>query len=130
MKNSKTVLVTDYAWPSLDVERKILAGVGAELLVAETGEVDELVRLAPQADAILFNWKQVPSAVLRAANRCVAATRYGIGLDTPGSLLSQAAWQPPGGTFVWLLVVAIGVALLTGAGLVMAVASRARTHPV
>src|SRR5580658_649447 len=81
MKNKKTVLVTDYAWPSLDVERKILAEVGAELLVAETGEVDELVRLAPQADAILFNWKQVPSAVLRAANRCVAATRYGIGLD-------------------------------------------------
>jgi hypothetical protein len=58
------------------------------------------------------------------------ARRYGIGLDTPGSLLSQAAWQPPGGTFVWLLVVAIGVALLTGAGLVMAVASRERTHPV
>src|SRR5580698_7369684 len=81
MKNKKTVLVTDYAWPSLDVERKILAGVGAELLVAETGEVDELVRLAPHADAILFNWKQVPSAVLRAANRCVAATRYVIGLD-------------------------------------------------
>jgi D-3-phosphoglycerate dehydrogenase len=81
MSEKKAVLVTDYAWPSLDVEREILGKVGAELLVAETGEVDELVQLAPKANAILFNWKQVPPAVLRAAQRCVAATRYGIGLD-------------------------------------------------
>ena len=34
---SSRVLVTDYMWPSLDIERGILAEAGAELVVAETG---------------------------------------------------------------------------------------------
>ena len=33
---STRVLVTDYAWPSLDIERGILGEVDAELVVAET----------------------------------------------------------------------------------------------
>jgi len=76
-----TVLVTDYAWPSLDIEREILAAVGAELLVAETGEAAEWSRLGPQADAILTCWKPVPEAALEAAERCLVVSRYGIGLD-------------------------------------------------
>ena len=32
------VLITDYAWPSLDIERRILGELGAELAVAESGE--------------------------------------------------------------------------------------------
>ena len=47
------VLITDYAWPSLDPERAILGALGAELLVAETGAEEELIGLAPRADAIL-----------------------------------------------------------------------------
>ena len=63
------VLVTDYAWPSLDIERGILGEVGAELVVAETGEPDELVALADGCDAILTNWKRVPPEALDAAPR-------------------------------------------------------------
>lgn len=76
-----TVLVTDYAWPSLEIEREILAGVGAELLLAETGEAEELVSLAPQADAILTNWKRVPPASLDSAPGCLVVSRFGVGLD-------------------------------------------------
>ncbi|HLV36399.1 MAG TPA: hypothetical protein VKY59_14835, partial [Spirillospora sp.] len=75
------VLVTDYAWPSLDIERRVLAEIGAELIVAETGAEAELIALAPQADAILFCWKPVTAAVLDAAARCRVASRYGVGLD-------------------------------------------------
>jgi D-3-phosphoglycerate dehydrogenase / 2-oxoglutarate reductase len=78
---TRTVLVTDYAWPSLEIERATLAGVDAQLLVAETGNEDELVALAPRADAILTNWKKVPSAALDAASRCVVVSRYGVGVD-------------------------------------------------
>src|SRR5690348_14480371 len=76
-----TILVTDFAWPSLAVERDVLAGLDADLLVAETGEPDELVALAPQADAILVNWKQLPPEALDAAPRCLVVSRYGIGVD-------------------------------------------------
>ncbi len=75
------VLITDYAWPTLDIEKRILAAVGADLLVAETGDEAELIRLAPQVDAILACWKPVTKAVLDAAEKCLLVSRYGIGLD-------------------------------------------------
>jgi D-3-phosphoglycerate dehydrogenase len=78
---SRTVLVTDYAWPSLDIERAILADVGAELLVAQTGNEAEIVSLAPSAVAILTNWKMVPKAALDAAPECLVVSRYGVGVD-------------------------------------------------
>jgi D-3-phosphoglycerate dehydrogenase len=49
--------------------------------VAETGEEAELVELAPAADAILTNWKRVPSEALDAAPRCLVVSRYGVGVD-------------------------------------------------
>ena len=75
------VLVTDYAWPSLDVEREVLSAADAELVVAETGEADELIRLAEDVDAILTCWKSVPPEALDAAAGCRIVSRYGIGLD-------------------------------------------------
>lgn len=76
-----TVLITDYAWPTLASEQRILGQVGAELLVATSGEEAELVQLAPQADAILTCWKRVTPAVVDAAGRCRHISRYGVGLD-------------------------------------------------
>ncbi len=81
-RNSLTVLVTDYAWPSLDIEERLIGAVdGARLVAAESGEERELVALAPEADAILTCWQKVTPAVLRAAPRCRMVSRYGIGLD-------------------------------------------------
>lgn len=75
------VLVTDYAWPSLAIEEQVLAPLPAELLVAHTGSAEELIAVAPAADAILTCWKPVPPAALEAAPRCRVVSRYGIGLD-------------------------------------------------
>jgi D-3-phosphoglycerate dehydrogenase len=76
-----TVVVTDYAWPSLALERDILAGVGAEIVVEETGSDAALVELASGADAILTNWRHVPAEALEAASRCLVISRFGIGVD-------------------------------------------------
>jgi len=75
------VLVTDYTWPSLDVERALLTRLGVELVVAETGEVAELTRLARDVEAILTCFAKVPAEVLDAAPRCRTVARYGVGLD-------------------------------------------------
>ncbi|MER3436835.1 MAG: hypothetical protein C4346_04040, partial [Chloroflexota bacterium] len=75
------VLVTDYAWPDLSVEERVLQVIGARLLPAATGSEDEIVQLAPEADAILTCWKRVPAAALDVAPRCRIVSRYGIGLD-------------------------------------------------
>ena len=75
------ILVTDYIWKDLNIEQKILAAVGAELIAAETGEEEELLELAPQADGIFTNWKPVRKKVIEQADRCRCICRYGIGLD-------------------------------------------------
>jgi phosphoglycerate dehydrogenase-like enzyme len=75
------ILVTDYQWPSLDIERAVFADLPGELIVADTGEERELIGLAPQADAILTCWKPVTPKVIDAARRCRIITRYGVGLD-------------------------------------------------
>jgi D-3-phosphoglycerate dehydrogenase len=75
------VLLTDYAWPSLDLERQILREIDAELIVAEKQDPASLAALAPQADAILTNWAKVPESVIAAAPKCQIVCRLGIGLD-------------------------------------------------
>ena len=75
------VLGTDVAWPSVEPEAAVLARVGADLILAESGSEEELLRLVPEADAILTCWAQVPTSVVRAGARLQVIGRYGIGVD-------------------------------------------------
>jgi D-3-phosphoglycerate dehydrogenase len=79
--NERVVLVTDYTWPSTEPEAEVLAEVGARLLVATSGEEEELVELAPQADAILTCFARVGERVVAAGTRLQVIGRYGIGVD-------------------------------------------------
>ena len=75
------VLVTDRAWPDLEIERAILAEADAEVIEAPNGSEATLVELARDADAIAVCWAQVTDAVIRSAVRCRVISRFGIGLD-------------------------------------------------
>jgi D-3-phosphoglycerate dehydrogenase / 2-oxoglutarate reductase len=77
------VLLTDYAWPDLDMERSILAEACAELIVADQRDAATLARLASEheVDAIMTNWANVPADVIEASPKCRIVSRLGIGLD-------------------------------------------------
>jgi len=75
------VLLTDYAWPDLDIEREILAGIDAELVVPPAQDVATLTTHAADVDAIMTNWAKVPAAVIGASPKCRIVARLGIGLD-------------------------------------------------
>ena len=77
----RKVLITDYVWPSLDPERRVLEEAGFELVVAPDGKEDTLAELATDVDAIMFCFAQVTEKVLRAAPKCLISARYGIGVD-------------------------------------------------
>ncbi len=81
MQNDWKILITDYAWPSIEPERQVLAEIGAELIAAETGDEPELLTLAPMMDGILTCWKPVREPVIAAAEKCQIIGRCGIGLD-------------------------------------------------
>ena len=78
---TRRILITDIAWPDIDIEKKVLAAVDGELMVAGGGSPEEIIALAPQADAILTCWKDVPAEALDIAPNCRIVSRYGIGLD-------------------------------------------------
>lgn len=75
------VLLTDYAWPDLDIERRILREADAELIVAEKTDAAALADLARDADAIMTNWAKVPESVIAAGPKLRIVARLGIGLD-------------------------------------------------
>jgi D-3-phosphoglycerate dehydrogenase len=75
------VLITDYAWDDLEIEQEILAGAGAQLLVAPEGDSGWLLEQAPEAHAIMTCWAPVRAEAIRAAKNCRIISRLGVGLD-------------------------------------------------
>ena len=75
------VLLTDYAWPDLGVEREILGAIDAELIVPPRTDEASLAAAAADVQAIMTNWARVSDAVLEAAPNCRSVARMGIGLD-------------------------------------------------
>ena len=78
---NKKALITDYVWPKIDVESEVLLAAGIEPIVAADTSEETLAALATDADVIMFCFAQVTGEVLRAAEKCVVASRYGIGVD-------------------------------------------------
>ncbi len=74
-------LLTDYAWPDLEIERRILGDAGIELVVADKTDAVSLAELARDCHAIMTNWAKVPEPVIAAARECRIVCRLGIGLD-------------------------------------------------
>jgi D-3-phosphoglycerate dehydrogenase len=75
------VLLTDYAWDDVEIERSTLAEIEAELVVAPAGDEPTLRKLAQGCQAIMTNWAKVPQSVIAAAPECRIVARLGIGID-------------------------------------------------
>ena len=81
MTAEPTVLVTDIAWDTTEIEAAVLAPAGARLVLAERGDEEELLALVPDADAILTCFAHVTAAVVAAGPRLKVIGRYGVGTD-------------------------------------------------
>ncbi|MDA7951227.1 MAG: C-terminal binding protein [Pirellulaceae bacterium] len=77
-----TVLITDYAWPDLDIERSILKRIDANLVAAEQSDRDYLKEKIATSDAVMCNWIQIDRPLLEAATRLKIIARLGIGIDS------------------------------------------------
>lgn len=74
------VVVSDQVFPDVDLEREILAGIDAELVVAD-GTTDGLAALGGDADGILNTYLPIDAAIVARLPRCRIIARYGIGVD-------------------------------------------------
>jgi D-3-phosphoglycerate dehydrogenase len=81
MARAKVVL-TDYVWDSLDVEKKTLAGL-AELVPLQTKNPEEFLGQAADCDALLNTYAgPITAEVMARMPKCKIIARYGIGVDT------------------------------------------------
>jgi D-3-phosphoglycerate dehydrogenase len=75
------VAVTDYVFPSLEPEQRVLAPLGAELRPAQCKSEEEIIALAQDADAILNCYAKMSARVIENLKHCKIIARYGIGVD-------------------------------------------------
>jgi D-3-phosphoglycerate dehydrogenase len=83
MKTARAkVVLTDYVWESLDVERKTLGDL-ADLVPMKTKKPDEFIAEAADCDALLNTYAgPITAEVMARMPRCRIIARYGIGVDT------------------------------------------------
>src|SRR5256712_3659015 len=76
------VVLTDYVWESLDVEKKTLEGL-ASLVALQTKQPEEFLPEAKDCDALLNTYAgPITREVMARMPRCRIIARYGIGVDT------------------------------------------------
>ena len=76
------VVITDYVWESLDVEKKTL-GELADLVPMKTKKPEEFLGEAADCDALLNTYAgPITAEVMARMPKCRIIARYGIGVDT------------------------------------------------
>src|ERR1700675_194133 len=82
MAEKAKVVLTDYVWESLDVEKKTLEGL-AELVALQTKRPEEFLAQAEDCDALLNTYAgPITAEVMGRMRKCKIIARYGVGVDT------------------------------------------------
>jgi D-3-phosphoglycerate dehydrogenase len=74
------IVVTDQVFPSVELERGLLAAADADLNVA-SGDREAVLAQAADADALLNTYFPIDAEAMSRLERCRIIARYGIGVD-------------------------------------------------
>lgn len=88
------VLVTDHTFDPLDIERRILEPLGAEIIDSQCRSAEELLPLVADADAVLTQFSPVNAQVIAAMKNVRVIVRYGIGVDNVDLQAAKARGIP------------------------------------
>jgi len=83
MSSRYKVVFADYYYPNLEIEKKVLAGSGIEV-VDGNGKCDseaKLIEFAKDADALVVQFSPVTRKVIENLPKCKIIVRYAIGMD-------------------------------------------------
>ena len=75
------VVITDYTFPSLEIEEGILRAAGVDVVGGQCKTTAELIRLVADADAVITQFAPVTAEVIGAMGLARVIVRYGIGVD-------------------------------------------------
>ena len=75
------VAVTDYTFPSLDIESKILQPLGCTIEAGQCRTSADLIELVNDADHVITQFARLTSDVIASMQKAKVIVRYGIGVD-------------------------------------------------
>src|SRR5262249_26404615 len=77
----QTVVIADYDYGDVDIERAIIEDTGLRLVAAQCKTEDDVIEAARDADAIIAQYATVGARAIAAFTRCRVIARYGTGVD-------------------------------------------------
>jgi D-3-phosphoglycerate dehydrogenase / 2-oxoglutarate reductase len=81
MDTKGTVLIADYDFGDVDVERKIIEEAGFKLIAAQCKSEEEVIQLGRDVDGVITQYAPVGAKAIAAFTRCRVIARYGTGVD-------------------------------------------------
>ena len=75
------LIVTDYTFPTLDVEQRRLTPLGIAVEGVKSGDRSELLAKLPMADFVLTQFAKLDAEVIDCMEKARVIVRYGIGVD-------------------------------------------------
>jgi len=91
MSKALVVVSDDRYSGDYDIERRVLAGVGADLVVLKDESEDAFMDVARKADGLLVNLRKIDAAVIGELRNCRILSRYGVGYDNIDVSAASAA---------------------------------------
>jgi D-3-phosphoglycerate dehydrogenase len=76
-----TILVADFDFGDVDIERAIVEGAGFRLAAAQCKSEDDVIAHGRDADGLLTQYATVGARAIEAFTRCRVIARYGTGVD-------------------------------------------------
>src|SRR5919108_2571670 len=80
-QTKQTVVIADYDYGDVDIERAIIQDAGLRLVAADCKTEDDVIQAARDADAIIAQYATVGARAINALTRCKVIARYGTGVD-------------------------------------------------
>jgi D-3-phosphoglycerate dehydrogenase len=80
-KRKGTILIADYDFGDVNIEREIIAGAGFQLVAAQCKNEDEVIEFGRDADGVLAQYAPIGARAIDAFTRCRVIARYGTGVD-------------------------------------------------
>lgn len=75
------VAITDYTFPSLEIEERVLQPLNVELRTGQAKTSEALIPLVEDADAVITQFAPLTAEVIAAMRQARVIVRYGIGVD-------------------------------------------------
>ena len=75
------VVITDYDFGDVDVEKEILEAAGAEVIALQAKSQEDLFDVAPDYAAMINQYARVGKETILRMQSCEVIARYGVGVD-------------------------------------------------